>query len=71
MDAADQTDETAAQADARAAHDADRPPTPDEERAAEDAAAQVDPDAADQYREAIERGAAVQGEGEIVPGEDR
>ena len=54
--------------DARAEHDADRPPTPEEERAAEQSAADVDPDVGDHYREMAERGASVRGEGQIDPG---
>jgi hypothetical protein len=61
------TDPVAAQADAGAAHDADRPPTPEEERVAEEQAAQVDPGSGEHYREMAERGADVEGEGEIVP----
>jgi hypothetical protein len=44
-------------------HDADRPPTADEETAAEDL--EVDPDAATHYEEMAERGAKQQGEGRI------
>lgn len=43
-------------------HDADRPPTPEEEAAAE-RAGPLDPDVAESYEEALERGAAQQGEG--------
>lgn len=43
-------------------HEADRPPTADEEAAAERGEA-LDPDAAAAYKEAIERGAAQEGEG--------
>jgi hypothetical protein len=47
---------------------ADRPPTADEEAAAERGAADVDTDrVAEHYEEQAERGAAVRGEGEIVP----
>lgn len=42
---------------------ADREPTPDEERLAE--ANELDPDVADAYEEANERGANVKGEGQI------
>ena len=49
--------------DARAAHQADRMPTPDEEAAAERNT--VDPDVAEAYEEAAERGANVKGEGQI------
>lgn len=51
------------EADARASHGADRMPTPEEEAAAE--RNQLDPDVAEAYEEAIERGANVKGEGEI------
>lgn len=44
------------------AHVADRPPTPEEEAAA-DEAADLDPAVADSYKEAIQRGAAQTGEG--------
>lgn len=55
-----------ASADAAAAHDADRPPTPAEERAAESAAADVDEKAvSENYRHMTETGAAVKGEGQI------
>jgi hypothetical protein len=54
-------------ADAGAAHEADRPPTPDEERTAEQVAAEVDPATAEHYREMAERGAKAKGEGEILP----
>ncbi|HUS61300.1 MAG TPA: hypothetical protein VMY34_03825 [Acidimicrobiales bacterium] len=53
---------TAAKRDAQAPHDADRPPTPDEETAAP---TEVDPAVAEDYREATERGAKVRGEGQI------
>jgi hypothetical protein len=52
--------------DAQAAHVSDRPPTPDEERAA-DSNPPVSPESAEAYEEAIERGAAVKGEGQIDP----
>jgi hypothetical protein len=60
------TDETiqADERDARADHRADRGPTPEEERAAE-GNADLDPASAEAYREAIERGADVEGEGKI------
>lgn len=54
----------AADRDAQAPHEADRAPTPDEERAAP---TEVDPAVAEEYREATERGAKVQGEGQISP----
>ena len=49
--------------DAGAAHRADRMPTPAEEAAAD--GNQLDPDVAEAYEEAMERGANVKGEGEI------
>lgn len=49
--------------DARAAHGADRMPTPEEEAAAERNT--LDPEVAKAYEEAAERGANVKGEGEI------
>ena len=51
------------QKDARATHGADRPPTPEEEAAAE--RNPLDPDVAQAYEDAIERGANVKGEGQI------
>lgn len=46
----------------------DRPPTPDEEAAAERAAAQVDLDeVTEHYQEMAERGANHEGEGRIEP----
>ena len=58
------TDETvqADEADAGAAHGADRLPTPEEEAAAP---TEVDPQVAEAYEDAMERGAAVEGEGKI------
>lgn len=47
-------------------HDADRGPTHDEERAAEQAGG-VDPEVADNYKAAMERGANQEGEGRISP----
>lgn len=60
----DVTDATvhADEADAVAGHDADRPPTPEEEASAP---TEVDPAVADAYEAAMERGAAVEGEGQI------
>ncbi len=52
--------------DAQASHTADRAPTPAEEQAA-DANPPVSPSEAAAYEEAIERGAAVKGEGQIDP----
>jgi hypothetical protein len=49
--------------DARAEHRADRMPTPDEERLAEQQ--ELDPEVAESYKEATERGANVKGEGQI------
>jgi hypothetical protein len=49
--------------EAEADHRADRPPTADEEAAAEDL--EVDPDAAKHYEEMAERGAKQKGEGRI------
>jgi hypothetical protein len=47
---------------------ADRPPTPDEERAAERAAEDVDLDTvAEHYQDAAKTGAEVRGEGQIEP----
>ena len=43
-------------------HGADRMPTPEEEAAAE-RAPDLDPDTAESYKEALERGAAQEGEG--------
>jgi hypothetical protein len=73
MSAADRADEPgevteqtidADERDARARHDADRPPTPEEEAMAE-RAGEVPPESAEAYREAMERGARVEGEGRI------
>jgi hypothetical protein len=50
--------------EAKARHDADRPPTGDEEAAAADL--EVDPDAAKHYEEMAERGAKQKGEGRIA-----
>ena len=52
--------------DAHAGHGADRPPTEEEEAAAERAPA-VPPESSEAYKDAIERGAAVKGEGQIEP----
>jgi len=49
--------------DARASHQADRMPTPEEEAAVEKNT--LDPEVAKSYEDAIERGANVKGEGEI------
>jgi hypothetical protein len=51
------------EADAGAAHRADRMPTPEEEAVAE--RSELDPSVAEAYEEAIERGAGVEGEGQI------
>ena len=63
----DVTDETVAfeDDDAQTLGHADRPPTPDEEEAAESNV--TDETVAEHYREALERGAAVKGEGQIEP----
>lgn len=60
------TDETveADERDAQATHAADRAPTPEEEAAA-DGNPDVSPESAEAYKEAIERGADVPGEGQI------
>jgi hypothetical protein len=50
--------------DVNAGHDADRPPTEEEEAAAERSGV-LDPAVAEAYKEAIERGAAQEGEGKI------
>ena len=57
------TSEAEAEA-ALAAHDSDREPTPEEERRADEN--ELDPDVADAYREAIETGAEVKGEGQVA-----
>jgi hypothetical protein len=49
--------------DATARHDADRPPTPEEEAEAEKF--ELDPKSAKAYDEGLERGAKVKGEGQI------
>lgn len=51
------------EADAQAAHRADRMPTPEEEAVAE--RQEVDPSVAAAYEDAMERGANVEGEGQI------
>lgn len=48
------------------AHDADRMPTPEEEAAAE-RSGPVDPEVADSYKDALERGASQEGEGRPGP----
>jgi hypothetical protein len=50
--------------DVTAGHEADRPPTEDEEAAA-DRSGDLDPEVAEAYKDAIERGAAQEGEGKI------
>ena len=50
--------------DATAEHDADRPPTDDEAAAAEKHGP-TDPHVSEAYKDAIERGAAQEGEGRI------
>jgi len=49
--------------DVAAEHRADRTPTPDEERAAEQQAEDADPRVASAYKRALERGARQKGEG--------
>lgn len=49
--------------DAAVGHQPDRPPTPDEEERAEQL--ELDPEVAESYREAAERGAHAKGEGRI------
>ena len=63
------TEQAAEQAerDAHAAHTADRPPTPEEERAAEEAAEDVPGSVGEHYEEMIDIGANVKGEGEVAP----
>ena len=51
--------------DATAGHEPDRMPTPEEERLADQQP--LDPEVAEAYEEALERGASVKGEGEIAP----
>jgi hypothetical protein len=59
------TTTSAAEAEAAlAAHDADRQPTPEEERRADEN--DLNPEVADSYREAIETGADVKGEGSLA-----
>jgi hypothetical protein len=64
QDQSDLTDNTveADRQDATTQGHADRPPTPEEEAAAPTS---LDPEAAKAYKEAIERGANVPGEGQI------
>lgn len=62
----DTTDEATRQVDeedSQAVHGADRMPTPEEERIADEL--ELDPDVAEAYEDAIERGANVKGEGQI------
>ena len=49
--------------EAQAAHAADRPPTPEEEAAADRTAGSADGQVAEHYEEMLETGAAQQGEG--------
>ena len=49
--------------DAQSKHGADRMPTPEEEKIAD--SLEVDPEVADAYEDAIERGANAKGEGKI------
>ncbi len=59
------SDETAAadQADAAAAHEPDRMPTPEEEEIAD--SLELDPKVAEAYKDQAERGAQQKGEGRI------
>ncbi len=56
--------EDAEEADEKAAHVADRAPTPEEEEAAEQG--ELGQSVAEHHKEAIETGAEVRGEGEIA-----
>ena len=49
------------------AHEADREPTPDEERRAEELAGDVPASVGEHYEEMIDIGANVKGEGEVAP----
>ena len=60
-------DAAAADADAHAAHVADRPPTSDEKRTAEQVAKDVPASAGEHFEEMAEIGADVKGEGQIEP----
>lgn len=51
--------------DAQAEHDAEAHPTPEEEQAAERAAAEA-PDVSEPYQDMTEKGANVEGEGHIA-----
>jgi hypothetical protein len=62
-DAVDTATQEFDEEDAQASHRADRMPTAEEERVAD--GLELDPDVAESYKEAIERGANVKGEGEI------
>jgi hypothetical protein len=62
-DAVDEASRQVDEDDAKSKHSADRMPTPEEEKIADDL--QLDPDVADAYEDAIERGANVKGEGQI------
>lgn len=55
--------QAADQADAAAAHEPDRMPTPEEEKIAD--SLELDPEVADAYKEQAERGAQQKGEGRI------
>lgn len=75
MDATDNTDpsedlvtdetRTAEDLEASVGGSADRGPTPEEERLADESAGSVDPEVGEHYREMNEIGAEVRGEGEI------
>lgn len=58
----DETTRAQEQTEASAPHQADRPPTPEEEKAAPD---QADPQTAKNYQEMSQTGAEVKGEGEL------
>lgn len=62
-DAVDEATRAVDEEDARVTGRADRMPTPDEERIADEL--ELDPDVAEAYEDAIERGAKVRGEGQI------
>jgi hypothetical protein len=62
-DAVDEATRQVDEDDAKSKHGADRMPTPEEEKIAD--GLEVDPDVAEAYEDAIERGANVKGEGKI------
>ena len=65
----DDATEAVEQHDAEARPSGGPEPTPDEERAAEEAAP-VDPEVAEAYKEQLETGAALEGEGAIDVADD-